>query len=228
METPEFDKVADAYQRQHAQNVRLSGEDPSYFARHKAAQMARSLGARPAGHILDFGAGVGNCLPHLNELLRPSTLTALDVSARSLELAQARFGPLAHYLHFDGVRVPLADASVQTALAACVFHHIAADRQVPLLAELRRVLAPQGRLFIFEHNPYNPLTRYAVSTCEFDANAVLITSNTLLQRVAQAGFAQARRKYLLFFPRALRAMRPLEPWLGACPLGAQYLVEAVA
>ncbi len=35
------------------------------------------------------------------------------------------------------------------------------------------VLKKKGRVYIFEHNPYNPVTRYLVATCEFDRDAVL-------------------------------------------------------
>ena len=32
-------------------------------------------------------------------------------------------------------------------------------------------------MFIFEHNPYNPITLKMVANCEFDADAELIKEN---------------------------------------------------
>jgi hypothetical protein len=79
---------------------------------------------------------------------------------------------------------------------------------------------------VFEHNPYNPLTVHAVKTCPFDANAVLIPARALLQHMKQAGFSTLVRRYRLFFPGPLRALRHLERRLAWLPLGAQYYVAA--
>ena len=65
MDEVEFDKFADEYRAMHAANIRLSGEDPEYFAEYKVIDIAAELGrdnivARAA---LDFGAGVGYSVP---------------------------------------------------------------------------------------------------------------------------------------------------------------------
>ncbi len=92
------------------------------------------------------------------------------------------------------------------------------------LSELRRGLRPGGLVMIYEHNPLNPLTVRAVRTCAFDENAVLIRAATLKERLVEAGFTGATARYRLFFPRALRLLRPLEQWMTWLPLGAQYYV----
>jgi hypothetical protein len=107
-----------------------------------------------------------------------------------------------------------------------VFHHIPHEEHVALLAEIRRVLVPGGRLFVFEHNPLNPLTRHAVNTCVFDEHAKLIVASTMRGRARDAGFATAGIRYRIFFPHALRRLRPLEAKLTWLPLGAQYCVAA--
>jgi len=108
------------------------------------------------------------------------------------------------------------------AFAACVFYHIDSKDHIPILRELRRVLTDAGRLFVFEHNPLNLLTRHAVHTCPFDANAVLIRADTLHAQLRTAGFGQASLAYRILFPGALSALRPLERILTRLPLGAQY------
>lgn len=222
MDRAEFDCFADEYEQLHAGNIRVSGETPAYFARYKVQDLARLCAAKPPARILDFGAGVGASVPHWREAFSQASLTCLDVSQRSLAIARDRHPGAAEYCVFDGVTIPFAAGSFDVAFAACVFHHIEAARQVPLLRELRRVLAKDGRLFVFEHNPLNPLTRHAVNTCPFDANAVLIGARMLRERLRAAGFGRVSLAYRIFFPRALSALRPLERVLTRLPLGAQY------
>lgn len=227
MERSEFDAFADEYEGLHSQNIRLSGEEPAYFAQQKA-QMAAALvaDALPRPRILDFGTGVGNSIEPLKQQFPAAQLEGIDVSLRSLEIATSRFAELATFRHFDGATIPSADGSFGLAFAACVFHHIDGGEHEALIRELRRVLAPGGWLTIFEHNPLNPLTRHAVNTCEFDRNARLLTARTLKAVVRRAGFSHVQAKYCVFFPRALRALRPLEKRMGWLPLGAQYCVVA--
>jgi ubiquinone/menaquinone biosynthesis C-methylase UbiE len=226
MDEVEFDKFADEYRNLHAANIRLSGEDPEYFAEYKVVDIAAEL-ARDgvvARTALDFGAGVGYSVPFFARHLPQARVTCLDVSRKSLELGAARHGAAAEFRHFDGRRIPFADAAFDVALASCVFHHIPHDEHVALLAEIRRVLTPAGRLFIFEHNPLNPLTRHAVNTCVFDEHAHLVLAPTMRRRVRAAGFASADVNYRIFFPHVLRRLRPLEAKLTWLPLGAQYYV----
>lgn len=222
MEQAEFDRFADEYEQQHAANIRFSGEGPAYFARYKVRDVAHVCTAQPPVRILDFGAGVGASVPHWREAFPLALLTCLDVSSRSLSIARDRHPGVAEYRSFDGVTIPFPARTFDVAFAACVFHHIDAASHVPLLRELFRVLTDEGRLFVFEHNPLNPLTRQAVNTCPFDANAVLIGAGEMRERVRAAGFDSVALAYRIFFPGSLRILRPLEPYLEWLPLGAQY------
>jgi len=118
------------------------------------------------------------------------------------------------------------DASFDVVFFACVLHHVAHSEHPGLLAEAHRVLQPGGSLVVFEHNPYNPLTVHAVNTSPLDANAVLLTPSSLRRSAERAGFQPGVLRYCMFFPRALRALRPLERGLHWLPLGAQYSYHA--
>ncbi len=172
--------------------------------------------------MLDFGAGIGTSVPFVRKHLPQIRLTCLDVSARSLDLGRARFSGQATFVQFDGSTLPFPAQTFDIAFAACVFHHIDHREHVGLLKELRRVLAPGGMAIIFEHNPLNPLTVRAVNSCPFDENAILIPAKIMRDRMIAAGYAAARIRYRIFFPRALRALRPLERLMTWLPLGAQY------
>jgi SAM-dependent methyltransferase len=228
MDEAEFDRVADEYRALHAAGTRLSGESPEFFAEYKvadlAALLAGRLGDEPA--ILDFGAGVGTSVPYFRKYLPRCRLTCLDVSRRSLKVGRARFGDEAEFVHFSGTRVPFVDASFDVVFLACVLHHVAHSEHPALLAEAHRVLRPDGSLVVFEHNPYNPLTVHAVNNSPLDANAVLLTPSSLRRSAQHAGFSPGVLRYCMFFPRALRALRPLERRLRWLPLGAQYSYHA--
>ena len=228
MKQSEFDKFAHEYAELHRANVAASGEDPEFFAEYKIRDLRDLYATREPGRmpnrILDFGAGIGASVAPIRRHLPDAQLTCVDVSVASLRIAAQRFPDKADFVAFDGVRLPLADGVFDCVFSACVFHHIEPALHVGLLAELRRVLRPGGLIMIFEHNPLNPLTVQAVRTCPFDENAILMRANTLKGRLVEAGFSGAAARYRLFFPRALRLLRPLERWMKWVPLGAQYYV----
>ena len=227
MNQAEFDKFADEYRNLHSRSIRASGEQPEFFAEYKvmdAARLAADAGLGTSLRVLDFGAGVGNSVPFFVKYIPACRLTCVDVSTRSMEIAEERFPGLAEYREFDGRTLPFTDDSYDMVFSACVFHHIPTEEHMGLLREIRRVLRPRGLFVVFEHNPYNPLTVRAVNSCLFDENAVLLDAYTLRKRVTAAGFASVQHRYRIFFPRILRPLRMIEPLLGWLPFGAQYYV----
>lgn len=228
MSQAEFDAYVDEYDAQHAASVRLSGEDPDFFAAYKAREAAGAMAAAGIApkRIMDFGAGRGNCIPHLQAEFPDAQVTALDVSARSLTYCAARAVRPLETVCYSGQTLPFEDASFDLVFTACVFHHIPEADHIRLLSEIRRTLSSTGRFMLFEHNPWNPATRHAVATCPFDANAVLISAPEMRRRLRAAGFEDVELRWTLFFPGFLSALRPLERGLGWLPLGAQYCLLA--
>ncbi|NCT82162.1 MAG: class I SAM-dependent methyltransferase [Comamonadaceae bacterium] len=230
MQASEFDKFAQEYQQSLRQSIRLSGESPEFFAAYKvrdALACARGLGLAPS-RVLDFGCGVGGSIPFFHDLAPGARLQGVDVSLKSLELARERFGAMAAFQACDEDRLPFEDAAFDLIFTACVFHHIPPAMRPGWLREIRRVLAPGGVFVAFEHNPLNPLTVRVVKNCPFDENAQLLTAGEFGGLLRQAGFADVKARYRIFFPHALRALRPLERGLRWCPLGAQYFLAARA
>jgi SAM-dependent methyltransferase len=230
LQPAEFDGFADEYLADHSKSIRVSGNDPEYFARYKVVELrrhwTRSGFPEPAA-ILDFGTGIGSSLPHLAAAFPRADLTAFDVSARSLAMSERRFPGIARFVHGDSAAV-LNPKRFDLVFTSCVFHHIDEIEHVPVLRVIHGLLQSDGRLVVFEHNPANPVTRYIVATCPFDTNAVLIPARVLLARQRKAGFSRIETRYTGFFPEALAALRPLEPRLCALPIGAQYYTLAHA
>ena len=199
------------------------GCETAYFAEYKVA-VAAALVPSPAT-IVDFGAGVGNSIPHFRRYFPNSRLTCADNSAESLALAAQRY-PGKEQMVTVGENLPLEDRSTALTFTACVFHHINPELHEHWLRELHRVTSPGGILLLFEHNPLNPLTRKAVAGCEFDKDAILINARTMTKAISRSGWRDGKVRYHVFFPQALAKLRELEPALAGLPLGGQYSVMA--
>lgn len=210
-----FDAYAQNYTHLHRKNIAATGEDPEYFARYKIACLER-LGIE--GPVLDYGCGIGNLTRYLVEAF--DHVHGTDPSSESLRVATERV-PGATFSE-----LPPTDVRFNTAVLAGVLHHIRKEDRLTALARVRDALSEQGRVVVFEHNPLNPITQKAVRECPFDDDAVLLYPWELRQLLRDAGFRRVEQQYIVFFPRALRALRPLEPRLGWLCLGAQTLTVA--
>jgi SAM-dependent methyltransferase len=219
---PEFDAYANTFADVASQNTSFFDDDYNYFGRYRTNIVKKFSGAL-AEKILDFGCGVGLGVGPLREIYRDSRIVGCDPSQESLALARAR-EPKSEF--FESSEIP-SSPQFDIITAVCVFHHIVpADRAGALRYCFER-LKPGGRLFIFEHNPFNPVTRHLVSRCPVDRDAVLLTPKETATRMRQAGFALTATEYCLFFPKMLAFLRPIETSLGWLPLGGQYYVVGV-
>lgn len=63
----EFDEYTNDYEKMHLDNIRITGEEPSYFADYKIDQLRILSDALDLQNpdIMDFGSGIGNSLPRL-------------------------------------------------------------------------------------------------------------------------------------------------------------------
>ena len=217
--TAKFDAYAKDYETLHANSITASGEQPGYFADYKVDCVARLTGSPFDEPVLDYGCGVGALTHRLCK--HYSQVHGFDPSQKSLAEARER-GNQAIFCDDPG---DLPRAHFGIVVLANVLHHVPPPKRAELVTWLRDLLRPGwGRLVVFEHNPYNPLTRRAVAKCEFDDDAILLAPGELVELLLRCGFKAIQRRFIVFFPRALAALRPLEPSLGWLPVGAQMMV----
>jgi SAM-dependent methyltransferase len=105
-----------------------------------------------------------------------------------------------------------------------VFHHIAVAERASSLDYIRRCLRPGGLFALWENNPWNLGTRYVMSRCSFDRDAIMISPPEAARLLRAQGFQVISIHYLFFFPRFLKRFRFLEPHFSRIPLGAQYQI----
>ena len=221
MDKPEFDQYAGQYDRMLGEAIPESMNEDSYFAEYKIALMAARLEGKNPVRILDFGCGAGRSLPYLDRYFPGAELWGYDVSPASLKVAAERV-PRAKLFSDWGAA---ASMRFDVIVAANVLHHIPSAQRQQALAQCYESLAAGGQMFLFEHNPFNPATRWIFERCPFDADAEMLSLRTALDLTRKAGFLPERHGYTLFFPRPLAFLRRLEPWLIRIPLGAQYYIQ---
>jgi 2-polyprenyl-3-methyl-5-hydroxy-6-metoxy-1,4-benzoquinol methylase len=216
-----FDRYAADYKELLDRSISITGESGEYFAEVKVRHLSTTLGSNFGGRILDFGCGVGMPSHVLRRLLPSAKTDGFDPSEQSI----SAIGPeLKKTGLFTSVRDHLR-SDYDVIVVANVMHHIPPTERRRTVEFLSQRLSSRGRLFIFEHNPANPLTRLAVFRCPFDDDAVLLWPRETRTLVRSAGLRCERRCYLVFFPRPMNKLRPLESSLKWCPFGAQYVIE---
>jgi 2-polyprenyl-3-methyl-5-hydroxy-6-metoxy-1,4-benzoquinol methylase len=219
----EFDAVAGTYQSLVDESIGITGENSDYFAAYKANYVANHAAAGGAsGKILDYGCGVGLLARQLERHLPAMQVDGYDVSESSLE----RTDPGLRSQGIFTSRIEQLGRDYEIAVLANVLHHVKPSDRPEVILEATTHLSPGGRLVVFEHNPINPLTRWAVSRCPFDEGVVLLPSDEV-RALCSTGLQLVRTDYIVFFPRWLALMRPLERFLGWCPAGAQHATVAL-
>ncbi|MDX2190217.1 MAG: class I SAM-dependent methyltransferase [Bacteroidota bacterium] len=230
-----FDQFADDYRTIHTENIKISGADSDYFSKYRIEEIHRveklantnaSKGEKIS--ILDIGSGDGNAARFFIEYFRNSTVYGIDITDKVVQKAIDRNLPNCHFQVYDGENIPFADNTFDIIFLVGTLHHVDKKYHLDLMKQAFRVLKKGGRMYQFEHNPWNPITQKLVKDCPFDTDAVLVTAPYVKQLERNAGFEKVRTKFTLFFPR-FAIFKPflfLEKYLGWLPIGGQYYISA--
>ena len=222
-----FDDYNEAYEQLVNDSISFAGRDHSFYIQRKADYLLcfckRFFGQTLKLSCLDTGCGTGSMIPYL--LPHFKNVVGVDVSKSSIEQARAKypngmFSPIVHS------KIPSKDGVFDVTIAICVFHHVRPrDRRI-LMLEMKRVTSLGGVIMIFEHNPFNPLTRLAVSRCAFDRDAQLLTLNNTYELLKTCGLTIMEHKHILTLPLRSQIGRKLDNRLSTLCIGAQYYVAA--
>jgi SAM-dependent methyltransferase len=234
----EFDRHAATYDGGLDHPIkRLLGSSAEQFIAVKARWLLRrEKGLRPGNtkggglRLLDYGCGAGDLMRVLAGLGAQASFTGCDVSTGMLAEAATRWpahlGPAPALASQDGARTPFADGLFDVATISAVLHHVPLAERPAVYAELGRVLKPGGRLYVFEHNPRNPLVRRVVANTPIDENAILLDAREVQEGLLGSGRYELETDYLMFMPPGIGWLRFVDRTLAWLPLGAQYAVAA--
>ncbi len=219
-----FDQYAAAYEQALSNAIAPSGESREYFAEGRVAWLKRCLEEREQtiNSLLDFGCGDGATTPLLLQALNAKSAAGVDVSAKSLEIARKRHGN--EKIRYETIGEFQSPGQMDLAYCNGVFHHIVPEQRAAALAIVHRALRAGGIFSFWENNPWSLATRYVMSRCAFDRDAILLSPPEARALLRNGGFEILRTDFRFIFPRALRAFRKIEDWVYRAPLGTQYQV----
>lgn len=220
----DFDTYATSYEDAVDRSVSFTGRNSAFYARRKVELLEDlvrpALGSLQGLSLLDVGCGTGTTDKFLAPRVR--TLHGVDVSEEMLAKAQINI-PEAAFSWYDGDKLPFPDGAFDVVVAICVLHHVPMSKRFKVVSEMVRVARPEGVVAIFEHNPFNPLTRRAVNTCELDRDAVLLSPRETMELLKESAEVEPQVRHYLFSPLGGAIGCSLDRHLQRTPLGGQYV-----
>ncbi|MBK8980936.1 MAG: class I SAM-dependent methyltransferase [Ignavibacteria bacterium] len=224
-EKVDFDNYAGRYENVLEKQLDFFGEENSYFAEYKVELVKDTL-TQPPKKILEFGCGIGRNLKFFSKYFPDSEIYGADISAKSIEIAKSE-NPDVKFFLLNDEEIKKHSGKFDLVFVSCVFHHIAPSLRTESMKTIYSMMKNEGSAYIFEHNPYNPVTRHIVNTCEWDTDAILLNMKESVELMENSGLKVNEKNYTLFFPAALKFMRFTENFLKKIPMGGQYYVKAV-
>jgi SAM-dependent methyltransferase len=195
-----YDSVAALYDEAFA-DISVRGPEVAFVERHLPAGSPR---------VVELGCGNGALLARLAPRLASGL--GLDASPGMIDRARARFGHVAglRFESLSGPQLPVEDASVDVVVSMLSWRYLDWD---PIMAEIRRVLAPGGRLLVVDMvaSPLSPgdaprllqsalqAARQRLDHATFHARLRRLVSDPRWQRMLAYNPIRAEHEYRWYF-----------------------------
>jgi ubiquinone/menaquinone biosynthesis C-methylase UbiE len=173
-------------------------------AERARARLLAVAALQPGQRVLDLGCGTGALSLAIAQRHPGVALVALDPDAKALARARAkaeRQGLAIDWREGFGDAIPAPDASFDRVLSSLVIHHLTRDEKRATFADVRRVLAPGGRLHLLDFGPpRNGLERALTALFHRDERVRDNLRGELPVLMGEAGLAEAREAESLLTP----------------------------
>lgn len=216
-------------------------KDHKYFVRVKSHHFLRVVkkfyNRTRDFNCVDLGCGTAETTEYFQDEFKYTL--GCDYSFGMLKFAGQKNLKGTYLINSVSEMLPFQNSSIDIVVLFNMLHHIESkEKLIQTLTEVSRVLKNRGMIVIYEMNPLNPLTRHVINTNEIDSAVNLdgykkslypTTFYTWEARtiMKQCGFKIWRQEYLVFFPKILSFLLPLEKFLAKIPVGGLYSVFGV-
>ena len=213
-------------------------KDHKYFVKVKSLHLLRKLkelyGDTKNLTCIDLGCGPAETTEYFQDSF--SHIFGCDYSPGMIEYANKKNLKNATFKLCQAQQLPFDTKSIDIVLMCGLIHHIdTAEKIKQTFKEVNRVLKKGGAVAIYDFNPLNPLSRHIVKTCSIDTGVNLngykkslfpttFFSWELIAILNEAGFKVSKHEYLIYFPKILSILAPLERLLAKVPLGGMYSI----
>jgi len=154
------------------------------------AEMIRMAELEPGQRVLDIGCGTGNLLLALGRDHPGVEIEGLDPDPRPLAKAARkahRAGVAASWRPGYAQELPHADGSIDRVFSSLMLHHLHDDKDA-LLAEVRRVLRPDGMLVLADIDGHTALDGHGFMHRRMARNPMIHDNAGMVERITAAGF----------------------------------------
>jgi ubiquinone/menaquinone biosynthesis C-methylase UbiE len=147
----------------------------------------------PHHSVLDIGCGTGTLAILIKQSHPTVNVTGVDPDSRALARATRKASRARVTATFDrgfADALPYADGTFDRVLSSMMFHHVPKEEKPSVLAEVRRVLKPGGRLHLLD---FAGGTHSVLAQALHGRQASASANDRLLARMREAGLADAIR-----------------------------------
>ncbi len=127
--------------------------------------LVEQLGLRESHHVLDLACGTGTLTILLKQESPLAEIKGIDGDSEILRLAKEKARQLDVEIRFDegmSFSLPYEDGFFDRVVSSLFFHHLTRESKLKTLAEVRRVLRPNGEFHVADWGlPANSLMKFS-------------------------------------------------------------------
>jgi ubiquinone/menaquinone biosynthesis C-methylase UbiE len=154
-------------------------------------EMIKLADLRSGQRVLDVGCGTGNLLLTLGRSQPGVELAGLDPDARMLTRAQrkaSRARVVVAWQRGFAQELPYPDGCIDRVFSSMMLHHLDPETKKALLAEVRRVLRPDGMFVLADVDGHGAIHGHDPMSRRMARSDLVRDNAGMVERVAAAGF----------------------------------------